>query len=363
MPMHNLFGAHRVGLVATAALAITMGAAGPAAAAQYGNSYAGHNDGTRSASASVANDTLTITGTNGADQIAVSLAADPNTLNVDFGADGTIDQSFDRTTFSAIAVFLGNGNDEFRVQGTSPDEAITVDGGAGDDIIATGSANDLILGGSGNDTINGGAGDDVIIGGSGNDTVVGAPGHDTAFLGSGQDTFVWNPGDGSDVVDGGTGTDAMVFNGASANEVMSLSANGQRSVFLRNVGNIRMDLDRIEQVDVNALKGTDSVTINDMSGTSVRDVNVDLSDGTGAGDGQSDVVTVNGTDHADHVQVDADGTTTDVVGLRTRTHITGSESTLDQLQVNTLGGNDRVNVDPNTSALIGVGVDLGTDQH
>jgi hypothetical protein len=48
--------------------------------------------------------------------------------------------------------------------------------------------------------------------------------------------------------------------------------------------------------------------------------------------------------------------------LAAETHITGSE-TLDHLQVNTLDGNDRVNVDPNVGTLIGVAVDLGPGQH
>ena len=43
------------------------------------------------------------------------------------------------------------------------------------------------------------------------------------------------------------------------------------------------------------------------------------------------------------------------------TRITGSE-TIDRLQVNTLGGNDTVEVDDDVAALIGVAVDLGPDQ-
>ena len=52
-------------------------------------------------------------------------------------------------------------------------------------------------------------------------------------------------------------------------EVMSLSANGSSSVFLRDRGNIRMDMTGVEVLDLAALGGADSVTIDDMSRTPV----------------------------------------------------------------------------------------------
>ena len=76
---------------------------------------------------------------------------------------------------------------------------------------------------------------------------------------------------------------------------------------------------------------------------------------------RADVVTVNGSDQADRVNAGAAGGQVDVAGLAADTHITGSE-TLDDLQVKTLDGNDRVNVDPNVGTLIGVAVDLGPGQ-
>ena len=39
-------------------------------------------------------------------------------------------------------------------------------------------------------------------------------------------TFIWNPGDGDDIVDGRDGTDTLVFNGADAVEVFSVSDSG-----------------------------------------------------------------------------------------------------------------------------------------
>jgi hypothetical protein len=332
----NLGRARPLGLVAAAALAVGLTTTGAALAAPAG---ATPNAG----SATIANNTLVITGSNGPD--AVTLSADATQAQVAFGNDPANTFHFNLTDFNAISVSLGNGDDQFtEVPTVLTDKPLTVDGGNGNDIIKTGD---------GNDTIFGGNGDDQVDAGRGNDTV---------SLGNGNDSFVWTPGEGSDTVDGGNGnSDVMQFVGANGNEKMSLSANGSAAVFLRDVANIRMDFSNIELFDLKALGGVDNVTVNDLSGTSIRQANIDLSAANGAPDQAADVVTVNGTDQADRVNVDTNGGQVDVAGLAAETHITGSE-TLDHLQVNTLDGNDRVNVDPNVGTLIGVAVDLGPGQ-
>ncbi len=334
-------------LVASAALGVSFGGTSTAYAAPKAQPIL---------SASVANNTLKITGSNGPDNISVTGTADPNALVVDLG-NGT-QRTFDRTTFDAISVFLGDGNDQFtEAPGVFADETLTVDAGSGDDHIVTGDGNDAIFGGYGNDTILSGKGDDLVFGDSGDDFVDGQVGHDTAFLGSGHDSFQWDPGDGSDAVDGGSGIDTLVFNGAAVPENMSLSANGDRSLFLRDPGNIRMDMNDVERLELNALGGADTITVNDLHGTGFRDADIDL----GAGDTAADVVTLNGTLGRDNVHVGANNGHVNVGGLEPETHITGSEPG-DTLQVNTLDGNDRVRVDNDVAALIGVHTDLGTGQ-
>jgi len=124
-----------------------------------------------------------------------------------------------------------------------------------------------------------------------------------------------------------------------------------------------MDMDGIEALDLTTLGGADSVTINDMHGTDFRQANIDLSAAGGAGDGAADLVTLNGGDAPEHVAVGAAFSGVDVKGLRPETVIMGSEVALDHLQINTFGGNDRINVDPATATQIGVTTDLGTGQH
>ena len=45
-------------------------------------------------------------------------------------------------------------------------------------------------------------------------------------------------------------------------------------------GNINMDLNSIERIELNALGGADNITINDLTGTDVKEVAIDL--GVGA---------------------------------------------------------------------------------
>jgi len=354
MSINPLAAAPKIGILAAAALAASLGTAGTAGATS--NVPAPVRAAlSASASASVANNTLTITGTDNADSITLTVAgADPTTLDVALGPNVT--QSFPLSTFNSIGVTLGAGDDTFNVRTPSLAVPMTLDAGSGNDTITTGAGNDVVLGGSGNDNIKSGAGDDSVDAGSGNDTVTGGSGHDSAFLDGGQDSFVWNPGDGSDFVNGGTGTDTLVFNGSNANEVMSLSADGQQSVFLRDVAGIRMDMNSVEALDLNTLNGADSFTVNDMTGTGFRDATVNFGN-----DGLQDKVTVNGTENADHVRVVANNGGVDVRGLAATTHITGNNPT-DLLQVNTLGGNDKVNVNGDVFGLVDPGVDLGAGQ-
>src|SRR5207344_1936052 len=123
---------------------------------------------------------------------------------------------------------------------------------------------------------NGGDDADLQTGSAGGDLVNGGRGNDVGLLGAGDDTFVWNPGDGSDIVEGQNGADTMLFNGANIAEQIDLSANGPRLRLFRNVANITMDTAGVEQVDMNALGGADTVTVNDLTGTDVDRVNVDL---------------------------------------------------------------------------------------
>ena len=200
-------------------------------------------------------------------------------------------------------------------------------------------------GGIGNDSIQGGDGNDVLIGGDGNDLIDGGRGNDVALMGAGDDTFVWNPGDGSDTVEGQAGSDTMLFNGSNADEQIDVSANGGRVRFFRNVGNVTMDLNGVEGINFNALGGADTINVNDLTGTGLTQLNLDLSTrpGSDTGDGEADPVIVNGTAGADRITVGGSASGITVIGtLAASVHISGSEAANDQLTVNALSGDDSI---------------------
>jgi hypothetical protein len=279
---------------------------------------------------------LTVKGTEASDKIALRLrAGNPGILEVDGGGDGSADFSFDRARVTSIAVDARAG-----------DDLVSIDDGNGS---FTDSIPTTIDGGDGNDTIAGGKGAETLLGGAGNDSLDGNGGNDRAFMGSGDDTFVWDPGDGSDVLEGADGTDTMLFNGAAVAERVALSASGHRLRFLRDPGTITMDTAGIERVDFNALGGADNVTVDDLSGTDVKKVNLDL----GAGDGQRDQVVVNGTNGDDRINVSGDASGVAVSGLSAQVAIQHQEPS-DQLAVDGLAGNDLIDA----SGLAGGAISL-----
>jgi Ca2+-binding RTX toxin-like protein len=290
---------------------------------------------------------LLIDGTFFADKLALRLkAGDPQNLQVDVGDDGSADFSFDRKKIAKIVVQTRSGDDSVRIDEIN---------GVFTDTIPT-----TIDGGPGNDTIAGGSGNETLIGGDGNDVIDGNKGSDTALLGAGDDVFVWDPGDGSDIVEGQDGSDTMRFNGAAAAEQFTLSANGNRLRFFRDVGNITMDTAGVERVDVNALGGADLVTVNDLSGTDVSSVNVDLAGALGgaAGDGAVDQVVVNGTSGADAIKVAGDPSGVNVSGLHAQVAIQHQEPT-DKLDVHGLAGADSIDASGLAAGAIALTLDGG----
>ena len=282
-------------------------------------------------SARINNGTLTLTGNGASDQLALRLQAGvPTILQADIGDNGSADLSFDRAAFDRIVVNAGGGNDRVRM-----DEANGV---------FTDTETTTMNGQDDYDTLLGGAGAELFLGGAQNDRVDGNGGADVGFLGTGHDTFVWDPGDGSDVVEGQGGTDRLLFNGSGGAEIFDFSANGNRLRFFRNLGNITMDTNDVERVDLEALGGADNAVVNDLTGTDVTLANIDLEGvlGGGAGDGQPDTITAKGTAGADLIHVSAWSGAIAVDGLAADVRIRRAEQGSDLLTIDGQGGGDLV---------------------
>jgi Ca2+-binding RTX toxin-like protein len=278
-------------------------------------------------------DTVVVSGTSGNDNIVVS-------SNVSGG------------------VKVGGLAAAINIASPESDDRLTVNGLLGDDTInASGLAAGAIT-----LTENGGAGIDLLTGSAGDDTINGGTGNDTALMGAGDDTFVWNPGDASDIVEGQGGSDTMQFNGANIAEKIEVSANGTRVRFTRDVAAIVMDLDKVERVNFTARGGVDLITVHDLSGTDVSEVNVDLAalPGTPGGDGAADNVIVEGTNGDDVVQAFGDAAGTGVVGLPAAVNIIGPEAANDRLTVKTFAGDDVIVASGLAASSIQLTADGGT---
>ena len=283
-------------------------------------------------------DTAEVNGGNGAEVFT----ATANGTRVRFDRLDPAPFALDIGTTEDLVVNMNGGDDSFSATGNlAALIKITVDGGAG---------NDTILGSNGNDTL---------LGGDGNDFIDGNQGVDVAFLGAGDDVFQWDPGDGNDTVEGQDGTDTLLFNGSNIGEIFEVSANGGRALFTRNIANIVMDLNDTETIQLNALGGADALTVNDLSGTDVKTVAVNLQAVGGVGDAQPDTVTVRGTNGNDTQITVVGSSTVTVTGLAAQVVIGGAEAANDTLVIEALGGNDTINASTLSAGVIKLTVDGG----
>jgi Ca2+-binding RTX toxin-like protein len=276
-------------------------------------------------------DTITVNGTQGADVFGA--AGDAGGVNV-FGLQAATNISFPE-----------QANDR-----------LTLNGLAGDDVLNATSleADGIQL------TMNGGLGADRFLGSESNDSINGGDGDDLALMGAGDDSFVWNPGDDNDTLEGQDGFDTMLFNGAQIAEEIDISANGGRVRFFRNIATVTMDLDDVESIDFTARGGADRITVADVTGTDLTEVNTDLAAAPGGpGDAQPDNVIVHGTNGDDVIVVAGDASGVSVLGLSTQVNITGAEAANDRLTINALAGDDVVDASGLAAGAIQLVVDGG----
>src|SRR5262245_24472947 len=317
---------------------------------------------------------ITFTARAGADTVTVGDMTGTDLKRVDLDLAGTSGSGVADGEADSVIVSGTQANDQITINGgasgvsvnglqtvvnitgsVAAQDQLTVNGQAGIDTInASGlaaGAIDLI--------INGGLGDDALTGSQGNDLINGGDGNDVAQMGAGDDTFVWNPGDDNDIIEGQAGFDTMQFNGAAIAEKIDISANGTRVRFTRDIASVVMDLNDVDGIDFTARGGVDQITVNDLSGTDVTEINLnlELTPGSGAGDGAADNVIVNGTNDNDVIVVSGDATGTSVLGLAAQINITGAEAANDRLIIQAQDGDDAVDA----SGLVVGAIQLSAD--
>ena len=246
--------------------------------------------------------------------------------------------------------------------GTSEKLVLNANGGD-DSFSATGDLAALINitvdGGTGNDTLLGSNGADQLIGGDGNDFIDGQQGNDVIQLGAGDDTFQWDPGDDSDTVDGGRATTMWSSTAPISARTLPCRPTGRTCSFTRDVAAITMDINGIESLALNVRGGSDTLTINNLTGTGLTAVNTDLGVSGGGGDGAADTVIVNGTNGNDNINISGSGTTATVAGLPAIVTVANAEGANDSLVVNALGGDDNVSASTLPAGIVKLTVDGG----
>ena len=146
------------------------------------------------------------------------------------------------------------------------------------------------------------------------------------------------------MIEGQDGSDTMLFNGAGASETVTMTADGGRLAFLRNLAGPSSRWTRTGSRSSTSTPsgGADTVTVNDLTGTDVTQTNLDLAGtlGGSAGDSAVDDVIVNATNGDDTINIDGNESGANVTGLATAVSVTHAEPT--DLSVNTLAGTDHV---------------------
>src|SRR5581483_7817213 len=121
-------------------------------------------DGTDLNEGGTGTDTVEVNGGNGAETFTVT----PNGTRVRFDRTDPAPFSIDIGTSESLVLNMNGGDDRFTASnGLATLIQLTVDGGAGNDVITGGDGNDFLIGGDGNDLITGGRGSDTALMGAG----------------------------------------------------------------------------------------------------------------------------------------------------------------------------------------------------
>jgi len=199
---------------------------------------------------------------NGSPNLGDAFILEPVPGGVQFRRQNLVPFTLDTATERFQVNGLGGNDVVESADGVGALTLLSVDGGAGADIVVGSDGPDLILGGEGDDVLDGGSGDDRVVGDRGSDTMSG---------GAGDDTLVWNNGDGTDVVNGDDGRDDVEVNGApAAGDAFVVQPNGGRIKFDRtNLVPFSIDIGSSETLHANGLGGNDTIAVGEVGTFSV----------------------------------------------------------------------------------------------
>ncbi|MBX3415528.1 MAG: hypothetical protein KF708_22785 [Pirellulales bacterium] len=197
---------------------------------------------------------LTVTGTNGADQIYLRAVGGYVNVENESGSVVHWSGSGDGVTPGLVQTIevLGTNNlsgsdgaDKINLSAVTAGNGFTnitgttLNGGAGDDSITGSAFADLITGHKGNDTINCGDGNDTVVGsgdgGEGYDSIHGEGGDDSLHGGGQGDSI--NGGDGADIIFAGDGSEGHELHGGAGNDTITGSDGAEGDTISGGAGN------------------------------------------------------------------------------------------------------------------------------
>ena len=136
-------------------------------------------------------------------------------------------------------------------------------------------------------------------------------------------------------ISGGLNIDLLSFNGSAASERFELRADGTH-VLVSHDGQSAIDMNGVEFIELTASAGRDTVIVNDLSGTDVVQLVIDL-----GSDGETDQIGLNAANGNDVIRV---ASIDDVVVVRGLLALmaAGNGDAADQLTINGGSGNDTI---------------------
>ena len=204
--------------------------------------------------------TLTVTDQNAADGLDEGQDTVSDTTETLQFADGSHSFWDIVADLTPGLVLDGNDNANSLAGGDGHD---VIYGHAGHDTLQGGNGDDHLLGQKNNDYLDGGAGDDILNGGQHADTLVGGSGDDILKGGKGPDMLIGGSGD--DMLTGGLGTDTFVFadaDGAQADTIADFNELEGDLIDLSSVGSVSSLSDlSISDVNGDAVIAWDSSTV------------------------------------------------------------------------------------------------------
>ncbi len=196
--------------------------------------------------------------------------------------------------------FLDGGNHADVMYGEDGDDWLQ--GGPGDDRMFGEVGDDWLLGNAGDDELTGGVGSDYVLGGANDDTI-------NWTFGQPVDFFVTGGGDLQSVTASDGGQDTFVITAPSTDDAITITAvsragslqatnpTGSNTTLYQLPDGIQIDVNSsalyvtdIEGLNVNAGAGADVITVNDLKGSLVSDITLDVGVASGTTSIQRDLL-------------------------------------------------------------------------